>query len=81
MSSYVTNTPFHGGNTGSIPVGRANKIKDLGEPLQDVRQKYGIDFAARKWERRPPIGTAPLPAAASGRPTPSQQSMPAVETG
>jgi hypothetical protein len=37
--------PFHGGNTGSIPVGRANEIKHLGGIKNCFPASYGTDTA------------------------------------
>jgi hypothetical protein len=37
---------FHGGNTGSIPVGRANDFKHLSSERRSFTPSYGTDIAA-----------------------------------
>ena len=60
-------TPFHGGNTGSIPVGRANKIKDLGNFLK-IRVPVVSKFWGRALERRDfDLGDAPHQCRLNGR--------------
>jgi hypothetical protein len=49
MDSYKRRvTPFHGGNTGSIPVGRASEINGLGK----IAGRH-IELLSNKWDATP----------------------------